>query len=183
MLSFMGRRPFVRDQILEAAFDLIARRGYEAVSTREIATAAGVGAASMFKHFPTQEDLGKALYTVALRPLQEGFRGLSGSPVEVAMAAVGLLYGFYDERPRALALLIFPPHDFTPWEVDRANPDSPRCLLQRLTRLDDDGEAVLWGAMTGPLIDRYLRRRDGAMSPLAAAHAARIRTLLPESTP
>ena len=33
--------------------------------------------------------------------------------------------------------------------------------------------------MTGPLIDRYLRRRDGEMSPLAAAHAVRIRALVP----
>ncbi|MFM2091644.1 MAG: Bacterial regulatory protein tetR family, partial [Planctomycetota bacterium] len=48
----MGRKAFVRDRILESAFDLIARRGYEAVSTREIAAAAKVGPASMFKHFP-----------------------------------------------------------------------------------------------------------------------------------
>ncbi len=33
----MGRRPFVRQQILDAAFDLIATEGYEAVSTRAIA--------------------------------------------------------------------------------------------------------------------------------------------------
>lgn len=180
MLSFvMGRKAFVREQILEAAFDLIAKRGYEAVSTREIAAAAGVGSASMFKHFPTKEDLGRELYRVALRPLQDGFKALAGTPREAAAAALALLYGFYDERPRALALLVFPPHDFTPWEVDRANPDSPRRLLQALTRLDDDGEAVLWGAMCGPLIDRYLRRRDGAMTPLAAAHGARITTLIP----
>jgi AcrR family transcriptional regulator len=179
MLSFMGRRPFVRDQILDAAFDLMAKRGYEAVSTRDIATAAGVGSASMFKHFPTKEDLGRALYAAALKPVQEAFRTLTGTPAEAAEAALTLLYRLYDERPRALALLVFPPHDFLPWEVDRANPDSPRCLLQARTGLDDDGEAILWGAMTGPLIDRYLRRRDGEMFPLAAAHAVRIRALVP----
>ena len=175
----MGRRPFVREQILNAAFDLIAKRGYEAVSTREIALAAEVGPASMFKHFPTKEDLGRALYALALAPIQAGFRELSGRPADVAAAALAFLYRCYDERPRALALLVFPPHDFTPWEVDRENPDSPRCRLQRVTGLDDDGEAILWGAMTGPLIDRYLRRREGEMAPLAAAHAARIRALIP----
>ena len=144
----MGRRPFVREQILNAAFDLIAKRGYEAVSTREIALAAEVGPASMFKHFPTKEDLGRALYALALAPIQAGFRELSGRPADVAAAALAFLYRCYDERPRALALLVFPPHDFTPWEVD-------------------------------PLIDRYLRRREGEMAPLAAAHAARIRALIP----
>jgi AcrR family transcriptional regulator len=177
----MGRRPFVRDKILEAAFDLFAKRGYEAVSTRDIATAAKVGSASMFKHFPTKEDLGRELYRIALSPLQKQFLELAAQkpmPVAAAEAAVRLLYAAYDERPRALALLIFPPHDFTPWEVDRANPDSARTVLAKLTRLDEDGASILWGAITGPLQDRYLRRRVGSMSRLATHHAQRICALI-----
>lgn len=185
MLFIMGRRAFVRDRILAAAFDLVAKRGYEAVSTRDIATAADVGAASMFKHFPTKEHLGRELYAVALRPLQEAFVALAAgnpNPRDTVQASVDLLYGFYDDRPRALALLVFPPHDFTPWEVDRANPEAVRSVIARLSGLDEDGAAIVWGALTGPLIDRFLRRRDGLMRPLAARHAARITTLLsPES--
>ena len=182
----MGRKAFVRDRILNAAFDLVAKRGYEAVSTREIATAADVGSASMFKHFPTKEHLGRELYAVALKPIQAAFAELAAgnpSPHAAVRAAVDLLYGFYDDRPRALALLVFPPHDFLPWEVDRANPAAVRCVLQRLTGLDEDGEAVLWGALTGPLADRYLRRREGLMRPHAAAHANRIVTVLPPEMP
>lgn len=187
MLSFiMGRRAFVRDRILTAAFDLVARRGYEAVSTREIAQAAEVGPASMFKHFPTKEHLGRELYALALAPLLKAFATLADgnpSPRQAVQAAVDLLYGFYDDRPRALALLVFPPHDFLPFEVDRANPASIRCVLQGLTRLDDDGEALLWGAMTGPLCDRFLRRRDGLMRPLATTHGRRLTALLPPESP
>lgn len=186
MLSIMGRKAFVRDRILGAAFDLIARRGYEAVSTREIAAAADVGSASMFKHFPTKEHLGRALYALALAPIQLAFARLAAgnpTPRAAVQGAVDLLYGFYDDRPRALALLIFPPHDFLPWEVDRTNPAAVRCILQRLTGLDEDGESVLWGALTGPLADRYLRRREGLMRPHAAAHADRIATLLPPENP
>lgn len=182
----MGRRAFVRERILNAAFDLVAKRGYEAVSTREIASAAQVGAASMFKHFPTKEHLGRELYAVALKPLHAAFQALAAGnpdPRQAVQAAVDLLYGFYDDRPRALALLIFPPHDFLPWEVDRSNPEGIRPLLQVLTRLDDDGEAILWGAMTGPLIDRYLRRRDGEMRPLAPLHARRLTALLSPENP
>jgi len=181
MLSFMGRKAFVRERILNAAFDLIAKRGYEAVSTRDIATAAEVGPASMFKHFPTKEHLGRELYAVALKPLQAAFASLAAgnpSPRAAVQSSVDLLYGFYDDRPRALALLVFPPHDFTPWEVDRGNPEAVRCVIARLSGLDDDGAAILWGALTGPLIDRFLRRREGLMRPLAASHAARITALL-----
>ncbi len=185
MLSIMGRRAFVRDRILTAAFDLIAKRGYEAVSTRDIATAADVGAASMFKHFPTKEHLGRELFAVALKPLHVAFAALAAAnptPRATVQGCVDLLYSVHDDRPRSLALLLFPPHDFTPWEVDRANPDAVRCIIARLSGLDEDGAAILWGALTGPLIDRFLRRRDGLMRPLAASHAARITTLLsPES--
>lgn len=184
----MGRRPFVRDRILDAAFDLFARRGYEAVSTRDIATAAGVGPASMFKHFPSKEALGRELWALALAPIERAMTQLAEAapdPAEAVRGSVALLYRMYDERPRALALLIFPPHDFTPWQTDPANPASVRRVLQRLTRQDDDGAAVLWGALTGPLADRYLRRRDGAMAPHAAAHTARILPLVapPENRP
>lgn len=180
----MGRRAFVRDRILNAAFDLFARRGYEAVPTRDIAVAAKVGAASMFKHFATKEQLGRELYAIALAPIAREFAALaatSPTPAAALTAAVEILYRMYDQRPRALALLIFPPHDFTPWEVDRANAQSVRAVLQRLTGQDDDGAAVLWGAITGPLGDRYLRRRDGLMVPQAAAHARRILPLLQPS--
>ncbi len=177
----MGRRAFVRDRILTAAFDLFARRGYEAVTTRDIAATAKVGAASMFKHFATKEDLGRDLYAIALAPIEQAFAELAAaapSPAAALDAAVAILYRMYDQRPRALALLIFPPHDFTPWGVDRGNPASVRAVLQRLTGCDDDGAAVLWGAITGPLADRFLRRRDGLMEAHVAAHARRIRPLL-----
>jgi AcrR family transcriptional regulator len=178
----MGRTAFVRDRILEAAFDLIASEGYEAVSTRQIAAAAEVGSASMFKHFPTMEALGRELYRVALAPLHTEVAALTDDLAgrDLVTALVAWLCRTYDTRPRALALLVFPPHAFTPWEVDRTNPDAVRCRIQRALGLDDDAEAVLWGALTGAIEDRYLRRRTGAMSPHAATLAARINRLIPE---
>jgi AcrR family transcriptional regulator len=178
----MGRTPFVRTRILEAAFDLIASEGYEAVSTRMIAAKAEVGPASMFKHFPTKDDLGRELYRVALAPVLGAVAEVERQHSEArsALAAfVALLYRLYDERPRALALVVFPPHEFMPHEVDGENPASPRATLQRLVGGDADLAAIVWGAMTGPLQDRYLHSRSGKMSPHAAAHAERIVRLLP----
>lgn len=41
----------------EAAVDLIARHGYEAVSMRQLAARVGVQAAALYRYFPTKEDL------------------------------------------------------------------------------------------------------------------------------
>src|ERR1700761_3031005 len=45
-----------RERIVDAAIELFAERGLEA-STAEIAARAGVGEATLFRRFPTKEDL------------------------------------------------------------------------------------------------------------------------------
>ena len=175
----MGRRPFVKDRILEAAFDLVAKRGYEAVSTRDIAAAANVGHASMYRHFPSKEALGRELYAKAMPPLEEAVGPASDaqSAKTFLRTVVAALYQAYDERPRALALLLFPPHEFTPWELDPANPTAIRSQLDTAIG-DPDLAALVWGAISGPLIDRYLRRRTSPMGTLAEAHAKLVVRLL-----
>jgi len=46
-----------RLQIMEAAKELFARQGFEGTTTRQIAEAARVNEAIIFRHFPTKEDL------------------------------------------------------------------------------------------------------------------------------
>lgn len=46
-----------RQQILETAFGLFARKGYEGATTREIAEEAGINEALLFRHFPSKEKL------------------------------------------------------------------------------------------------------------------------------
>lgn len=50
-----------RDRILDAALRVFAERGFHGATTRELAKAAGVSEALMFRHFPTKEDLYTAL--------------------------------------------------------------------------------------------------------------------------
>ncbi len=182
----MGRRPFVRERILEAAFDLVAREGWEAVSSRQIAAAAKVGAASMFKHFPTMEHLGRELYQVALTPLEDELTAFLASPRparRLLLELCALVYGWYDHRPRALALLIFPPHAFVPPGQAADDPHAIRNRIQAALGLSGEGAALFWGALCGPLHDRFLRRRSGAMSPAAAAIAALLAPLVKAATP
>jgi len=53
--------------IREAATALIARRGYEAMSMRQLAAEVGVQAAALYRYFPTKEDL---LFTLMLEHME-----------------------------------------------------------------------------------------------------------------
>jgi TetR/AcrR family transcriptional regulator len=50
-----------RRQLIEVAIDLFARRGFRGTTTKEIALAAGVTEAIIFRHFATKQDLYKAI--------------------------------------------------------------------------------------------------------------------------
>jgi TetR/AcrR family transcriptional regulator len=51
-----------RRQLLETALDFFSRKGFEGATTKEIAAAAGVTEAIIFRHFPSKQ----ALYTAVL---------------------------------------------------------------------------------------------------------------------
>jgi len=50
-----------RQQIVEAAIDLFSRKGFRGTTTREIAEAAGISEAMIFKHFATKQELYSAI--------------------------------------------------------------------------------------------------------------------------
>jgi TetR/AcrR family transcriptional regulator len=51
-----------RRQLLDTALDFFSRKGFEGTTTKEIATAAGVTEAIIFRHFPSKH----ALYTAVI---------------------------------------------------------------------------------------------------------------------
>src|SRR5436305_15138384 len=50
-----------RRQLIEVAIDLFSKRGFAGTTTREIALAAGVTEAIIFRHFATKQDLYAAI--------------------------------------------------------------------------------------------------------------------------
>jgi AcrR family transcriptional regulator len=91
------KRQETREKIVDAAADLFAERGFDAVSVMEIARRAGVVEKTVFNHFPVKEGLvfdadppmrAALLDAVRRRPAGESVCAAAGSFV---VAAVGLL--------------------------------------------------------------------------------------------
>jgi AcrR family transcriptional regulator len=67
-----------RARILEAADDVFGAGG-AAASTEDVAQLAGVGIATVFRHFPTKQELLRAVLTARLERLRDRARHLAGS--------------------------------------------------------------------------------------------------------
>src|SRR5512135_1044494 len=70
-----------RAAILRSAVDLFATRGFAGVTTRELAVAAGVSEAMLYKHFPHKEALYRAILERHLQDMERAvpLDGLSAS--------------------------------------------------------------------------------------------------------
>ena len=60
-----------RDKILKAAARLFSERGYDLVTTREIAKAVGINSASIYYHFSSKADILRSLYSYYSERLQK----------------------------------------------------------------------------------------------------------------
>jgi AcrR family transcriptional regulator len=90
--------------IRDAAVDLIARHGYEAVSMRQLAAEVGVQAAALYRYFPTKEDLLFALMEGHMSELAaswEATRPASPDPVARLAAFVEHHIRFHIARRHA----------------------------------------------------------------------------------
>jgi len=63
-----------RRQIVRAAITLFARKGFEGTTTKEIAQAAGVSEALIFRHFPTKQDLYAAIMDQQMKDCRRSFQ-------------------------------------------------------------------------------------------------------------
>lgn len=87
-----------REQILTTAFDLFSRKGFSGTTTKDIAKAAGVSEAMVFKHFATKDELYGAL--IEAKTCHEGLRKRPWEENEPMIAAMekkddfGVFYNF-----------------------------------------------------------------------------------------
>ena len=96
------RRP-ARERILSTAYALFTRRGVRAVGIDEIISQSGVAKATMYRHFPTKNDLVLAvlqrreqLWTVDLVERQSRLRG--STPEEQLLAIFDVFHDWFQKR-------------------------------------------------------------------------------------
>lgn len=100
-----------RQQIVEAAIDLFSRRGFRGTTTREIAEAAGISEAMIFKHFSTKRELYSAIIEVKSETeelLASAAKAASARDDLGVFRSVGLKMMEQTERdPSLMRLLLF----------------------------------------------------------------------------
>jgi len=90
-ISFKAQMLQVReDAIVQAVNRLLAEKGFDAMTVDEVAAKVGIAKASLYKHFPSKEDLAAAAMVRVMRRAQEFFGSLSDqvSPQDNLRAAV-----------------------------------------------------------------------------------------------
>ena len=72
------------DAIVHAVNRLLAEKGFDAMTVDEVAAQVGIAKASLYKHFPSKEDLAAAAMVRVLRRAQDFINGLppEASPLE-----------------------------------------------------------------------------------------------------
>jgi AcrR family transcriptional regulator len=146
------RRRTRRDEILDIAVGLFAKRGYHGVSMDDIGAAAGVTGPALYHHFAGKE----AMLVAALIPVSEGLltggltrvtehpddpRGLLDSLVDFHVA-------FALENPAVIAMHLH--------ELDRL-PEEPRRAIRRLQRLYVEVWVQVLMVLRSDLVDEEAR--------------------------
>jgi AcrR family transcriptional regulator len=92
-----------RERILSTAYDLFTRRGVRAVGTDEVVERAGVAKATLYRHFPSKNDLVLAvlerreqLWTLGLVESQSRRRG--NTPEEQLLAIFDVFHDWFQTR-------------------------------------------------------------------------------------
>ena len=84
-VSFKAQMLKVReDAIVHAVNRLLAEKGFDAMTVDEVAAKVGIAKASLYKHFPSKEDLAAAAMVRVMRQAQEFFGSLSAQATPLA---------------------------------------------------------------------------------------------------
>ncbi|ACA15626.1 transcriptional regulator, TetR family [Methylobacterium sp. 4-46] len=99
-------------EILDAAFEEFARRGYAATRLDDVAARAGITKGTIYVYFPSKEDLFVATFKEMVRPTMENIAALTHAPQGTAMDILRAHFRFVydhmvaDRRGRELLRLL-----------------------------------------------------------------------------
>ncbi len=137
----------LKNALREAASALIAERGIEAVSLREISQAAGVSHTAAYRHYADKQALLAALAEEGFRQLAElnrqAIAATPGGPVQQLMATGRAYVRFGVQRPHVLQLMFS--QAIPDWSAHPSLQQASEALAQTLAGVVAAGQAE--GAM------------------------------------
>jgi AcrR family transcriptional regulator len=149
------------ERILTAARRLVVQQGARRLSLTDVATLAGVSRPTVYRYFPTKEDLltalGKLEYRRLNSAMQEAISGVSG--LQRLEAAVDVVAAFLREQPPRSLVDLDP--GFVNDEMARVLPTVTEVLAAVLTQVADEAE------ITFPADPRDMA---GAIARIALSH-------------
>jgi len=161
-LTFMAETPTLRDRIaagiLDTAAAVLAGRG-ESASMAEIADAAGVSRATLYRYFPTRDTLLNALAEAASAELRDRIADAELDTIPVPEAIARLTRGFVLTGSKYVALAHSghkPPDAGQTQLTGEHEADRPAARDHHLGGHDLAGAAILLRHAV-PLVDRHAR--------------------------
>ncbi|HWR41902.1 helix-turn-helix domain-containing protein [Sporomusa sp.] len=107
-----------RGDLLKASLTLFAEKGYDAVSVRDIAKAAGVSEAALYKHFKGKDDMALYIfkeivtdYTGRLKRVDSSMEGAIAKLCRIAE----ITYDLYQEYPSEIRFALLSQYSF--WDL------------------------------------------------------------------
>ena len=99
-----------RDRLVRAALELFTTRGYHETTTPLIATRAGVAEGTIYRHFPSKEDLLNEIFRAAVRAFLEPLKAMDPErPCRERLDALATRWTTMATREPALVKIVFDP--------------------------------------------------------------------------
>jgi AcrR family transcriptional regulator len=131
------------ERILTAARRLVVQQGARRLSLTDVATLAGISRPTVYRYFPTKEDLltaiGKLEYRRLNMAMQQAISGVSG--MDRLEAAVDAVAAFLREQPPRSLIDLDP--GFVNDEMARVLPTVTKVLTAVLTQCADEADVTL----------------------------------------
>lgn len=101
--------PSREEDILAESTRVFAQNGFRATDVQVIADGLGIGKGTIYRAFPTKQELFLACADRAMRRLQDSIQAISAhvvDPIERLKAAIRAYFKFFDENPELIELII-----------------------------------------------------------------------------
>lgn len=168
-------RPNRRQHIEQAAIALFAEKGSAATSVREIAQAAGLTEAALYRHFSGKENLIVSLFQSGMAQLVEGLLPILNAPLPPSARieqAVAYMLEAYTGNTQYITFLLFDLHAFPQNDSMYQTPQNPTDMVCAFIRTHCPGrDANLYAGMVmGMIIQPLILHRYGRLT--LSAHTA-----------